>query len=151
MHCKTCMWLQCVCLLGFFPFKRSVARNSLSLLDKSVSAFPSFVSYVVSGNLSHCDRSYCQRSYCVWKVSGLPWDAVWNTAGCGILQGACHVRSLGLLRVLEQRKGMHIRRAQLFTASFHSPSLFQRGGTPWVESVRCHPWGLPKLPFLVCW
>lgn len=30
---------------------------------------------------------------------------------------------LGLLRVLEQRKGMHIRRAQLFAASFHSLPL----------------------------
>lgn len=145
MHCKICMWLQHVCLLGFFPSKRRVARNSLALLDKSVSAVPSSVLYVVSENLSHCDRSYCQTSQCVWKVSGLPWDGVWNRAGCGILQGACHVCLLGLLCVLEQRKGMHIRRTQLFAASFHSPWLFQRDGTS------RHAWGLPKLPFLVCW
>lgn len=76
MCCKICVCLQCVCLLVFFPFKRSVARNSLVLLDKSVSAIPFSLPYVVSENLSHCDRSYCQTSYCVWKASGLPWDAV---------------------------------------------------------------------------
>lgn len=88
MHCKTCMWLQCVCLLGLFPSKRSVARNSSALLDKSVSAVHSFVPYVVSGNLSHCDRSLwlskiilCLKS--IWLALGccMKYGRMWHPAG----------------------------------------------------------------------
>lgn len=88
-----------------------MAKSSWVLLEKSVSAIPFSLSCVVSENLSYCDRSYCQTSYCVWKVSGLPWGAAWSTAGCGILQSACSVGSLCLLRWLEQGQGAHIRAA----------------------------------------
>lgn len=101
-----------MCLFAcLFPLKRSVAKSSWVLLEKSVSAIPFSLSCVVSENLSYCDRSYCQTSYCVWKVSGLPWGAAWSTAGCGILQSACSVGSLCLLRWLEQGQGAHIRAA----------------------------------------
>lgn len=102
------------------------------------------LSHVVSENLSHCDRSHSQASYCVQKVSGLPWDAVWSMAGCGILQGACHVCSLGLLRLLEQRKGMHIRRTQLFAVPFHFPLLFREMVLPVTHEVHWNS-------FLLCW
>lgn len=107
--------------------------------------FPS-LSPMLSLRTCHTVTDHTVKHHTVFeKLSGLPWDAVWNTAGCGILQGACLVCSLGLLRLLEQRKGMHIRRTQLFAVPFHSLMLFQRDGTSH------HPWRLPKLSFLVCW
>lgn len=83
MHCKSCMWLQRVCLLGFFPSKRSVARNSSALLDKSVL---SFVPCVVSENLSHCDRSLSKIILClksIWLALGccMKYGRMWHPAG----------------------------------------------------------------------
>lgn len=79
------MCLRCVCLLGYFPRQRSVARNSLALLDESVSAVPSSLPCVVSENLSHRDIPYCQ-SHTVFEKClaclGMPCEIRQDVVSC---------------------------------------------------------------------
>lgn len=85
MHCKICMWLQCVCLLGIFPSKRSVARNSSAVLDKSVSAVPSFVP-MLSLRTCHTVTDHTVKDHTVFEkylaCLGMLYEVWQDVASC---------------------------------------------------------------------